>query len=93
MEPKSNIVEMCHGCTDKIFPLKGTFNISIGNHVKLRFVDENGSELMWVRVKNTLKEKNIYVGTLMNEPVVISSYKFKDIVTFTKEDVFDIIST
>jgi uncharacterized protein YegJ (DUF2314 family) len=83
-ESPDNIRRVCKDCMEKN---KGTFDIEIGDYVKLRFGGIGPGEYMWVKVNNISGKK--FVGTLDNDPVFLENVKCGDVVTFDKGDVCD----
>ena len=93
MEEQGNIMLVCKGCSENIYPNKGTFDVNVGDFVKLKFTDGNGTEYMWVEVINVDKENNKYEGRLDNDPVLIQYVKYNDNLEFQKEDILQVVWT
>lgn len=91
MEDPKNIRLVCSDCSEKMYPKKGTFEIDVGNWVKLKFTDDmDRNEYMWVMVTKADKENNTYEGELDNDPVLVDCIECGDEVEFQKEEVLDI---
>ena len=90
MKEQENIMLVCEECGKNMYPNKGTFDVNIGDIVKLKFTDDNGTEYMWVEVLRSDKENNKYEGRLDNEPVLVQSVVYNDNVEFKKEDILQV---
>lgn len=91
MEEQGNLMLVCKECSEKMYPDKGTFDVNIGDIVKLKFTDDNGSEYMWVEVLRVDKENNKYEGRLDNDPALVECVKYDDNVAFKKEDILQVV--
>ncbi len=87
---EGNIMLVCKECCEKMYPNKGTFDVNVGDFVKLKFTDGNGTEYMWVEVIMT-NENNKYEGRLDNDPAIIQCVKCDDNVEFQKEDILQAV--
>jgi YgiT-type zinc finger domain-containing protein len=75
-----------HAGTVKILPREFRERLEPEQGVKLIFLAADGrGERMWVRI--TEVQNGRYVGTLNNEPVVLTHLKFKDIIEFGPENI------
>lgn len=90
MEDSRNVMLVCKNCGEKMFPNKGTFDVNVGDLVKLKFTDVNGSEYMWVEVVKADKENNKYEGRIDNDSVLVQYVKYNDKVEFKKEDILQV---
>lgn len=91
MEDPKNIMLVCKDCSEKMYPSKGTFDVSVGDSAKLKFIDGNGAEYMWVEVVKIDRENNKYEGRLDNDPVLVQCAVYNDNVEFQKEDVLQVV--
>lgn len=89
MEDPQNVVMICKDCAEKMFPDKGTFDVKVGEFVKLKFTDKFGTEYMWVKAIKVDKENNKYEGLLDNDPVLVRCVTYGDKVEFHKENVLE----
>lgn len=66
--------------------------VTLGDHVKLMFEDDEGEiERMWVKVASVESGDNPHLtGTLANDPIVIADLHFGDHVEFTLNHIIDI---
>ena len=87
MEDQKNIVLVCKECGSKMFPNKGTFDVNVGDIVKLKFTDSFGTEYMWVEVIKVDKYNNEYEGRLDNDPALVQCVVYNSNVEFKKEDI------
>jgi uncharacterized protein YegJ (DUF2314 family) len=92
MEDPVNIIVTCDECSKLMYPNRGKLDVEVGEHAKLKFVDEFGVEYMWVEVTKADKNGNKYEGNLDNEPVRVMCVKYLDKIEFRKEDIFDRVS-
>lgn len=89
MEDSENIIVTCEECGELMYPNRGKLDVEVGEHAKLKFVDEFGVEYMWVEVTKIDKNSNKYEGNLDNEPVCVRYIKYGDKVEFRREDIVD----
>jgi len=90
MEDEGNLMLVCKECGENMYPNKGTFDVNVGDIVKLKFTDGNGTEYMWVEVLKVDKENNKYEGRIDNDPVLVECMKYDDNVEFRKEDILQV---
>lgn len=90
MEDPANIIFVCKECGKDMYPNKGKLNANIGEFAKLKFVDECGTEYMWVKVTGVDKKGEKYKGILDNDPVLVLSVRYGDNIEFEKEDILDV---
>ena len=91
MENPKNIMLVCKECSDNMYPNKGTFDVCIGDFVKLKFTESFGNEYMWVEVVKADIENNKYEGRLDNDPVLVQCVVYNDNVEFKKEDILQVV--
>lgn len=89
MKEDPNVILVCKECSENMFPNKGTFDVQVGDFTKLKFADDSalGAEYMWVEVTKADKDNNKYEGRIDNDPIVVKSVRFNDIIKFQKEDI------
>ena len=64
-------------------------SISVGDYVKLGFIENGQTERMWVNVTSINGEHTHFEGTLDNEPVLVNM-KRTEFVAFNGEHILDI---
>ena len=90
MEDEGNLRLVCKGCSEKMYPNKGTFDVQVGDFAKLKFTDGDDAEYMWVQVTKADKDSKQYEGRLDNDPVLVQSVAYNDNVEFKKEDILQV---
>lgn len=90
MEDPANIIFVCEECSKDMYPNKGKLNANIGEFAKMKFVDGHRTEYMWVKVTDVDQNGEKYKGILDNDPLLVQTVRYGDIVEFEKEDILDV---
>jgi uncharacterized protein YegJ (DUF2314 family) len=66
--------------------------INIGDFVKVKVTDKNGTENLWFGVtKKLLWTKNQFIGTCDNTPVIVECIKYGELRRFDFKDISNYI--
>jgi len=65
-------------------------DVEIKDYVKIKFVEENRTEHMWIQITEILENGQLK-GTIENEPVVIKNKLYKSSHSFHFSEIQDLI--